>query len=81
MKSENNNNEDDWNPKKNSIVRVNSWKTGLTNKELKSIENVCVETLSKMEYQLLSAPWSGSYNNIVFDNIYVREFYIEIFYI
>ena len=56
MKSENNNNEDDWNPKKNSIVRVNSWKTGLTNKELKSIENVCVETLSKMEYQLLSAP-------------------------
>jgi len=52
---ENNNDEDDWNPKKNSIVRVNSWKTGLTNKELKSIENVCVETLSKMEYQLLSA--------------------------
>ena len=51
-----NNNDDDWNPKKNSIVRVNSWKTGLTNKELKSIENVCVETLSKMEYQLLSAP-------------------------
>ena len=48
--------EGDWNPKKNSIVRVNSWKTGLTNKELKSIENVCVETLSKMEYQLLSAP-------------------------
>ena len=53
---ENNNDEEDWNPKKNSIVRVNSWKTGLTNKELKSIENVCVETLSKMEYQLLSAP-------------------------
>ena len=53
--AENNNDEDDWNPKKNSIVRVNSWKTGLTNKELKSIENVCVETLSKMEYQLLSA--------------------------
>ena len=54
--AENNNDEDDWNPKKNSIMRVNSWKTGLTNKELKSIENVCVETLSKMEYQLLSAP-------------------------
>ena len=52
---ENNYDEDEWNPKKNSIVRVNSWKTGLTNKELKSIENVCVETLSKMEYQLLSA--------------------------
>ena len=44
----------DWNPRKNSIKRVNSWKSGLSNKELKSIENVCVETLSKMEYQILS---------------------------
>ena len=52
---ENSNDEDHWNPEKNSIVKVNSWKAGLTNKELKSIENVCVETLSKMEYQLLSA--------------------------
>ena len=49
-----NEDEEDWSPKKNSITRVNSWKSGLTSKELKSIENVCVETLSKMEYQLLS---------------------------
>ena len=46
--------EEDWSPKKNSITRVNSWKSGLSSKELKSIENVCVETLSKMEYQVLS---------------------------
>ena len=47
--------DDDWSQKKNSVLKVNSWKTGLTSSELKLIENSCVETLSKMEYQLLGS--------------------------
>ena len=44
---------DDWNVHKNSVQKVNSWKQKLSIKELQKIENQCLETLSKLEYQLL----------------------------
>ena len=47
--------EDTWSLKRNPVTRVNSWKTGLTSSELRSIENSCSEALSKMEYQLLGS--------------------------
>ena len=36
-------------------MQVNSWKTGLSSGELRTIETKCGDTLSKMEYQLLGA--------------------------
>ena len=36
-------------------LQVNSWKTGLSSGELRSIETKCGDALSKMEYQLLGA--------------------------
>ena len=38
-----------------TILQVNSWKTGLSSGELRTIETKCGDTLSKMEYQLLGA--------------------------
>ena len=42
-----------WSLHKNSVHKVNSWKQELSIKELQKIENQCLETLSKLEYQLL----------------------------
>eukprot|EP00092_Neocalanus_flemingeri_P006007 GFUD01006469.1.p1 GENE.GFUD01006469.1~~GFUD01006469.1.p1 ORF type:complete len:449 (+),score=119.14 GFUD01006469.1:71-1417(+) len=42
-----------WSLHKNSVQKVNSWKQKLSIKELQKIENQCLETLSKLEYQLL----------------------------
>ena len=42
-----------WSLHKNSVQKVNSWKQTLSIKELQKIENQCLETLSKLEYQLL----------------------------
>ena len=50
---ENSAGEDDWSLHKNSVQKVNNWKQKLTTKELQKIESQCLETLSKLEYQLL----------------------------
>jgi len=50
---ENSNSKDGWSVHKNSVQKVNSWKQKLSIKELQKIENQCLETLSKLEYQLL----------------------------
>jgi len=50
---EKNTDQDDWSLHKNSVHKVNSWKQKLSTKELQKIENQCLETLSKLEYQLL----------------------------
>jgi len=42
-----------WSLHKNSVHQVNKWKQQLSAKELQKIENQCLETLSKLEYQLL----------------------------
>ena len=47
--------EDAWSLKRNPVQKVNSWKTGLTSGELRTIENRCSETISKMEYQLIGS--------------------------
>jgi len=43
-----------WNKTRNSVESVNSWKQRLSMIELAKVENKCVDTLSKLEYQLLS---------------------------
>jgi len=50
---EDSNSKDGWSLHKNSVHKVNSWKQKLSIKELQKIENQCLETLSKLEYQLL----------------------------
>jgi len=42
-----------WSKENNSASKINSWKQSLPIVELNKIENRCLESLSKMEYQLI----------------------------
>lgn len=55
FETSNNSNDEEWSVRKNPLQQVNSWKSQLSSSQLKQIENSCLETLSKLEYQPIAA--------------------------
>lgn len=51
--------EGEWSREENSVQRANSWKQRLSSQDLQRIESQCLETLSRLEYQLLGQGVAG----------------------